>query len=143
MSLATVIVVAATTVSSAQTSVNISVDTAGGVEPPPPCSFPCQTVFKLPGFARTLALAGPDGTHKTPLTRPAFRAQLENWRSHMEVFRRTLELNLRQSSDWKKAHVQYLVEIGRYRQFAEAYRAGVAMERAGAITYGAGSLPQE
>ena len=128
--------VAGTALSFAQTSVNISLGSQGGAEPPPACAFPCQEPFELPGFARVLALAGPDGAYETELTRPAFRQQLEGWREHVEVFRRTIELNQRKASDWEAANVQYLVDIGRYRQFFEAYRAAVSLDRSDAITYG-------
>ena len=130
--------VASTTLSFAQTSVSISLGSQGGIEPPPACAFPCQEPFALPGFARIIALAGPDGTYETKLNRPAFRQQLEGWRERAEVFRRTIELNQRKASDWKTANVKYLVEVGRYRQFVEAYRTAIALDDADAITYGDG-----
>lgn len=109
---------AGTTLSFAQTSVNISLGAKGGAEPPPVCAFPCQEPFVLPGFARILALAGPDGTYETKLSRPAFRQQLEGWRERSEVFRRTIELNQRKAPDWKAANVKYLVEVGRSKAHA-------------------------
>ena len=136
ISAAFVFLVAGTTLSFAQTSVSISLGSQGGIEPPPACAFPCQEPFVLPGFARVLALAGPDGTYETKLSRPAFRQQLEGWRERAEVFRRTIELNLRKAPDWKTANVEYLVEVGRYRQFAEAYRTAISLDDADAITYG-------
>ena len=129
-------IVAGTTLSFAQTSVNISLGSQGGVEPPPACAFPCQEPFVLPGFVRIIALAGPDGTYETELSRPAFRQQLEGWRERTEVFRRTIELNLRKAPDWKTANVKYLVEVGRYRQFVEGYRTAIALDDADAITFG-------
>lgn len=136
MTVASAIVIASATVSFAQTSVNISLGGKDGIEQPPACPFPCQEPFELPGFARILALAGPDGSYETELSRPAFRQQLEGWREHVEVFRRTIELNQRKAPDWKTANVEYLVDIGRYRQFFEAYRAAVSLDGADAITYG-------
>lgn len=130
------LVFAGTSFGLAQTSVSVSLGNRGGVEPPPECAFPCQEPFELPGFARVVALAGPNGSFETKLTRPAFRQQLEGWRKHAEVFRRTIELNQRRAPDWKAANVQYLVEVGRYRQFVEAYRAATALDQADAITYG-------
>ena len=130
------LLVASTSFSLAQTSVSVSVGNTSGVEPPPECAFPCQEPFVLPGFARIVALAGPDGTYETKLTRPAFRQQLEGWRKHAEVFRRTIELNQRKAPDWRVANVKYLEEVGRYRRFVEAYRTANALDRADAIIYG-------
>ncbi|MEP3629454.1 MAG: hypothetical protein ABJN04_05545 [Hyphomicrobiales bacterium] len=131
-------VFAGTTLSFAQTNVSVSLGNNGGVEPPPACAFPCQEPFVLPGFARVLALTNPDSIYETKLSRPAFRQQLEGWRKRAEVFRRTIELNQRKASDWKAANVMYLVEVGRYRQFVEAYRAAIALDDADAIDYGEG-----
>ena len=129
-------IVAGTTLSFAQTSVNISLGGEGGIEPAPVCAFPCKEPFVLPGFVRILALAGPDGAYETKLSRPAFRQQLEGWRKRAEVFRRTIERDQYKAPDWKTANVKYLVEVGRYRQFVEAYRTAHALDDAGAITYG-------
>jgi len=60
---------AATSASFAQTKLNISLGGPNGTEPAPQCAFPCQEKFELPGFARTLALAGPEGSFETPLSR--------------------------------------------------------------------------
>lgn len=138
MSAVLAFVITGTTLSFAQTSVNISLGNNGGIEPPPVCAYPCQEPFELPGFARIIALAGPDGTYETKLSRPAFRQQLEGWRERAEVFRRTIELNQFKAPDWKTANVKYLVEVGRYRQFVEAYRTAITLDNANAITYGDG-----
>ncbi|MEP1443432.1 MAG: hypothetical protein ABJK39_10540 [Hyphomicrobiales bacterium] len=136
ISAALALIIASTSLGLAQTSVSVSVGNKGGVEPAPTCAFPCQEPFVLPGFARIVALAGPDGTYETKLTRPAFLQQLEGWRERAEVFRRTIELNQHKAPDWKVANVKYLEEVGRYSQFVEAYRAAIALDDADAVIYG-------
>lgn len=122
--------------SQAQTAVTVPIGTDTHRQSPPDCPFPCNEKFQLPRFARSIAIAGPDGFHKTKLSRGAFYQQLEAWRKFMEIYRLSIEKKRQSSNDWSAANITYLVEIGKYDQFIEAYRAATLMDRAGHISFG-------
>lgn len=125
----------------AQTKVDVPISARAeraDVEAPPACSFPCEQEFVLPPFARRLSLAGENGTFETRLSRRAFLIGLEDWRRHLELYRRTIEhkLDLAAEDEWDSANVAYQVELGLYDQFFESYRNAIRMDRGGRITYG-------
>ena len=141
ITIATVLALSATSialsgsVAFAKTKVDVRTNINGSVTAPPKCASPCDE-FILPAFARRLSLAGPEGTFKSDLKRGQFLTRMEDWRRHVETYRRGIERKQRKASSWSEANVAYQVGLGKYDQFFESYQNAIAMDRGGRITYG-------
>lgn len=120
----------------AQTKVDVPTNIDRRVIAAPACAFPCDEEFALPAFARRLSLAGDKGTFETELERTDFLVRLEDWRKHLEVYRRSIEIKQFKAPDWRTANVIYKIELGKYDQFFESYQNAIKMDRSGRITYG-------